>query len=313
MLARAGGNSGTALGLSGVPLGAGRFAPPRPKLRLSRAVEDMLERSLGAGRVRAETAVDMDFGADRARRRKAYDPDGRVERSTQNNTDTTKTTEPGRHRQRPEQSAERRCRQPPPPAARNSGPRRRPTTKSARLCARSFRTSRRSGASALAVLVDQMPGARLPMVSVDLAGSFGGRCSGAHRRPGPQCHRLQRKARRQSRSRQHAVRPGGNCRANQEHEPVRHSRSTESRYPASGPDCFVRCSSLMLALLLVLRPMVMRLTTAAPAIARRQAPALALALTQAETASAAAAALGVRRSAMAAAAGERRPCWKTRA
>ena len=60
--------------------------------RLSRAVEDMLERTLGTGRVRAETAVDMDFGQTRETQ-ELYDPDGKVERSTQSNTDNTRTTE----------------------------------------------------------------------------------------------------------------------------------------------------------------------------------------------------------------------------
>ncbi len=60
--------------------------------RLSRAVEDMLERSLGPGRVRAETAVDMDYDQVKETQEK-YDPDSKVERSTQNNTSTSKTTE----------------------------------------------------------------------------------------------------------------------------------------------------------------------------------------------------------------------------
>ena len=60
--------------------------------RLSRAVEDMLERTLGAGRVRAETAVEMDF--DQLRETKEiFDPEGKVERSTQNNTDNSRSTE----------------------------------------------------------------------------------------------------------------------------------------------------------------------------------------------------------------------------
>ena len=60
--------------------------------RLSRAVEDMLERSLGPGRVRAETAVEMDYDQVRETQER-FDPDGKVERSTQNNTSTNKTTE----------------------------------------------------------------------------------------------------------------------------------------------------------------------------------------------------------------------------
>ncbi len=60
--------------------------------RLSRAVEDMLERSLGAGRVRVETAVEMNYDQVRETQEK-FDPDSKVERSTQNNTSTNKTTE----------------------------------------------------------------------------------------------------------------------------------------------------------------------------------------------------------------------------
>ena len=60
--------------------------------RLSRAVEDMLERSLGAGRVRVETAVDMDYDQVRETQEK-YDPDGKVERSTQTNNSSNKSTE----------------------------------------------------------------------------------------------------------------------------------------------------------------------------------------------------------------------------
>ncbi len=64
------------------------------ELRLSRAVEEMLERSLGPGRVRAEASVDLDF-AQVNETRESYDPDGQVARSTQNVTDTSKSTEAG--------------------------------------------------------------------------------------------------------------------------------------------------------------------------------------------------------------------------
>ena len=60
--------------------------------RLSRAVEDMLERSLGPGRVRVETAVEMNYDQVRETEEK-FDPDSKVERSTQNNNSTNKTTE----------------------------------------------------------------------------------------------------------------------------------------------------------------------------------------------------------------------------
>ena len=60
--------------------------------RLSRAVEDMLERTLGLGRVRVETAVDMDYEQVKETQEK-FDPDGKVERSTQTNSSTSKSTE----------------------------------------------------------------------------------------------------------------------------------------------------------------------------------------------------------------------------
>ena len=62
------------------------------ELRLSRAVEEMLEKSLGAGKVRAEAAVRMSF--DRVNQtEERYDPDGQVTRSTQSVNSTSKSTE----------------------------------------------------------------------------------------------------------------------------------------------------------------------------------------------------------------------------
>ncbi len=62
------------------------------ELRLSRAVEEMLERSLGPGRVRAEAAVRMNY--DRVNETKeSYDPDGQVARSSQTVSSNSKTTE----------------------------------------------------------------------------------------------------------------------------------------------------------------------------------------------------------------------------
>ena len=60
--------------------------------RLSRSVEDMLERTLGAGRVRVEASVEMDYDQVHETLEK-YDPEGKVERSTQNNSSTNRTTE----------------------------------------------------------------------------------------------------------------------------------------------------------------------------------------------------------------------------
>jgi flagellar M-ring protein FliF len=62
------------------------------ELRMSRAVETMLERSLGPGHVRAEASVDMNFDRVNESEEK-YDPDGQVVRSTQTTTDNSRTTE----------------------------------------------------------------------------------------------------------------------------------------------------------------------------------------------------------------------------
>jgi flagellar M-ring protein FliF len=63
------------------------------ELRLSRAVEEMLERSVGSGHVRAEAAVRMSF--DRVNEtQEHYDPDGQVTRSSQSVNSNSKNTEP---------------------------------------------------------------------------------------------------------------------------------------------------------------------------------------------------------------------------
>ena len=62
------------------------------ELRLSHAVEEMLERSLGPGRVRAEAAVEMDFERINETQER-YDPDGQVSRSTQSVTTNSRTSE----------------------------------------------------------------------------------------------------------------------------------------------------------------------------------------------------------------------------
>ncbi|MBR0657379.1 flagellar basal-body MS-ring/collar protein FliF [Plastoroseomonas arctica] len=55
------------------------------EMRLARSVEDMLERTLGAGRVRAEASVELDF--DRVQTtEERFDPDNQVPRSTSSTT-----------------------------------------------------------------------------------------------------------------------------------------------------------------------------------------------------------------------------------
>ena len=62
--------------------------------RLSRAVEEMLERVLGPGRVRAEVALEMDF--DRVEtREERFDPDNQVARSQSSTTESNRSQEGG--------------------------------------------------------------------------------------------------------------------------------------------------------------------------------------------------------------------------
>lgn len=89
LLARAGQDSGMAGAAEGLDqLRRGM------EIRLARAVEDMLEPSLGPGRVRAEAAVDFDFDQVRETEEK-FDPEGQVVRGAQNVTASSRSTEPG--------------------------------------------------------------------------------------------------------------------------------------------------------------------------------------------------------------------------
>jgi len=63
------------------------------ELRLARAVEELLERTLGPGRVRAEATVDLDF--DRVQTmEERFDPENQVPRSTQSTTEQNRGAEP---------------------------------------------------------------------------------------------------------------------------------------------------------------------------------------------------------------------------
>lgn len=62
------------------------------ELRLSHAVEEMLERTLGPGRVRAEAAVEMEFERVNETQER-YDPEGSVPRSTQSVTNSSRNNE----------------------------------------------------------------------------------------------------------------------------------------------------------------------------------------------------------------------------
>ena len=63
------------------------------ELRLGRAVEEMLEKTLGPGRVRAEASVRMNFDRVNETQEK-FDPDGQVVRGTQSVNSNSKSTEP---------------------------------------------------------------------------------------------------------------------------------------------------------------------------------------------------------------------------
>lgn len=63
------------------------------ELRLARAVEELLERTLGPGRVRAEATVELDF--DRVQTmEERFDPDNQVPRSQQSSTEQNRGAEP---------------------------------------------------------------------------------------------------------------------------------------------------------------------------------------------------------------------------
>jgi flagellar M-ring protein FliF len=87
LLARAGQPTGPAAAAQ-----SGEELKRATELRLSRAVEEMLERSLGAGRVRAEAAVELDFDQVHETQER-FDPDGQVVRSQQTSTDNSRNTE----------------------------------------------------------------------------------------------------------------------------------------------------------------------------------------------------------------------------
>ncbi len=86
LLARAGEPTGPAADAAG---DSRRLAA---ESRLARAVEEMLERSLGPGRVRAEASIDFDYDQVHETQ-EHYDPDGQVVRSTQTVTNNNKSTE----------------------------------------------------------------------------------------------------------------------------------------------------------------------------------------------------------------------------
>jgi flagellar M-ring protein FliF len=92
-------SNGNLLARAGQPVGPAAEALTTEEVRrgteqrLAHAVEEMLERSVGAGHVRAEAAVRMSF--DRLNEtQEHYDPDGQVTRSSQTVNSNSKNTEP---------------------------------------------------------------------------------------------------------------------------------------------------------------------------------------------------------------------------
>ncbi len=63
------------------------------ELRMARGIEEMLERTLGVGRVRAEASIDFDFERVELREER-FDPDNQVPRSTQSTSETSRGAEP---------------------------------------------------------------------------------------------------------------------------------------------------------------------------------------------------------------------------
>ena len=83
--------SGQAVGGLGLALNAEELRRAH-ELRLGRAVEEMLERTVGVGRVRVEATVEMDF--DRiSESRESFDPDQQVARSVHSVTEESRTVD----------------------------------------------------------------------------------------------------------------------------------------------------------------------------------------------------------------------------
>lgn len=89
---------GNVLARAGQPTGPAAVAQTTEELRqatelrIGRAVEEMLERSLGSGQVRAEASVDMNFDQIKETDER-FDPDGQVVRSTQTVDGKSRSTE----------------------------------------------------------------------------------------------------------------------------------------------------------------------------------------------------------------------------
>ena len=89
---------GNLLARAGQPVGAVAAAQAAEEMRhgaetrLARAVEEMLERTVGPGRVRAEAAIELDYDQVRETHER-FDPEGQVIRSQQSSTGNSRNTE----------------------------------------------------------------------------------------------------------------------------------------------------------------------------------------------------------------------------
>lgn len=89
---------GNLLARAGEPVGPSAAAQGNDEqrrtgeVRIARAIEEMLERSVGTGRVRAEASIEFDYEQIRETQER-YDPDQQVVRSSQTVTNNSKTSE----------------------------------------------------------------------------------------------------------------------------------------------------------------------------------------------------------------------------
>ena len=201
------------------------------ELRLGRAVEGMLERSLGPGRVRAEATIEMDF--DRVEtKEERFDPENQVARSQQSSTEQNRGAEPA-----PTTVAGNLPGTDPgpaPPAHRRTGRRRRRTTRSAPL--HPEHPARPSGGQAP---LGRGAGRRGDGGRAAALARARARGTGPHRRLGAQRRRVRRQARRQGRSRLDALRRGTGIRRGGVRLPrpaaVAGARHAAGRKRAAGP------------------------------------------------------------------------------
>jgi flagellar M-ring protein FliF len=92
LLARGGQALAGSAQANGLPLGHDELRRAQ-EMRIGRAVEELLERSLGPGRVRAEATVEMDF--DRVQTtEERFDPENQVARSQQSSNEQSRGAEP---------------------------------------------------------------------------------------------------------------------------------------------------------------------------------------------------------------------------